>query len=94
MDWTPEGRVLKRLRMTEKVISEPMQCMLECNGIDSAKMALMLSDGDIDFGRARLDPPIYELRENADSPLSLAFEAHDEESILIEVNGGKDCDCY
>ena len=96
-DWVPEGRVLKRLRMTEKVISDSMQCVLDCNNFDSMYWDQLLSDGEVNFARARNKPyPIYSVALKNDSlpEFVLTFLAKDSTSVLIEVTGPiTECDC-
>ena len=96
-DWTPEGRVLKRLRMTEKVISDSMQCILDCNSIRQEEFDFLLDNGDVNFSRARTKPdPIYSVsfEEGSNKDLQLTFRATDSTSVLIEIhNGMQNCDC-
>ncbi len=95
--WTPEGRVLKRLRLTEKVISDSMQCVLDCNNFEEEYWKYLLSEGQVNFGRARTKPyPIYtvSLKKDSLAEFELTFETIDEISVLIEVSGpAKECDC-
>ena len=96
-EWTPEGRVLKRLRMTEKVINDSMQCILNCNSINQEAFDHLLNEGDVNFSRARNKPdPIYSVKYDEDYSidLELTFRATDTTSVLIEINGGKEnCIC-
>lgn len=96
-DWTPEGRVLKRLRMTEKIISDSMQCILDCNSFTSEQFELLLDDGDVNFARARTKPdPIYSVSfdDEVENDLKFTFRATDSTSVLIEVSGGiEGCEC-
>lgn len=96
-DWTPESRVLKRIRLTEKVISDSMQCILDCNHFDENSWKLLYRSGDVNFAKARNKPfPIYTLSLINDSiPLTtLTFSAEDSTSVLIDFKGPKrDCEC-
>jgi hypothetical protein len=95
--WTPEGRVLKRLRLTEKVISDSMQCVLDCNQFDENDWKAMYKIGDVNFSKARTKPyPIYSVSMENDTIAftKLTFLAKDEESILIDFQGAISiCDC-
>lgn len=96
-DWTPESRVLKRIRLTEKVISDSMQCILDCNRFDENSWKLLYRNGDVNFAKARNKPfPIYtlSLKNDSLSPITLTFSAEDSLSVLIDFKGPKaDCNC-
>lgn len=96
-NWTPEGRVLKRLRLTEKVISDSMQCVLDCNNFNDDTWFYMYRNGDVNFAKARTKPfPIYSVSIKNDTiPLTeLTFSAEDSLSVLINFKGSiKNCDC-
>lgn len=95
-DWTPEGRVLKRLRLTEKIVSDSMQCLLDCNQFDEEKWKLLYDYGDVNFAKARNKPyPIYTISLQNDSipQIIISFSAEDEISVITEVKGSKDCNC-
>lgn len=96
-DWAPESRVLKRIRLTEKEISDSLQCMLDCNGFDEDSWKLMYKNGDVNFAKARNKPfPIYVITiENDRSAKSeLTFSAQDSISVLIGFRGDiVECDC-
>lgn len=95
-NWTPEGRVLKRLRLTEKVVNDSLQCLLDCNQFDEAKWKLLYDDGDVNFARARNKPyPIYTISlENDSTPaIVISFSAEDEISVITEVKGSENCIC-
>ena len=95
-DWTPEGRVLKRLKLTEKVVSDSMQCILDCNSFEQKQWEYMYREGKVNFSRARTKPyPIYSVTiENDSIPLTkLTFLAKDSTSVLIDFSAAKNCDC-
>ena len=95
-DWTPEGRVLKRLRLTEKVLSDSLQCLLDCNNFDQRHWDLMYKEGKVNFSRARTKPyPIYSVTIENDSIslTKLTFLAKDSTSVLIDFSAAKICDC-
>jgi len=95
-DWTPEARVLKRLRLTEKIVSDSMQCLLDCNQFDQAKWKVLYDQGKVNFAKARNKPfPIYTITLQNDSipTIILSFSAQDELSVITEVKGLNDCDC-
>ena len=96
-DWVPEGRVLKRLRLTEIVISDSMQCVLDCNEFKTEYWDFLLNEGQVNFSRARSKPyPIYSVLLISDSipDFKLTFLAKDSTSVLIEVSGPiNECDC-
>ena len=83
--------------MTEKVISDSMQCLLDCNSFTQEQLDLLLDDGDVNFSRARSKPdPIYSVSFDDDvkNDLDLTFRATDTTSVLIEVKGGiESCEC-
>jgi len=93
--WTPEKRVLKRLKMTEKVISDSMQCILDCNNFNQQDWDLLYKDGDVNFSEARKKPfPIYSVivkKENDE--FKLRFLAKDTLSILIGFKNKNEIDC-
>lgn len=95
-DWAPEGRVLKRLRLTEKVLSDSMQCLLDCNQFDEAKWKVLYNHGKVNFAKARNKPfPIYTITLQNDTipQIIISFSAEDEISVITEVKGTKDCNC-
>jgi len=93
--WTPEKRVLKRLKLTEKVISDSMQCLLDCNKFNQQDWDLVYKDGDVNFSEARKKPfPIYSVivkKENDE--FKLRFLAKDTLSILIGFKNKNEIDC-
>ena len=93
--WTPEKRVLKRLKLTEKVISDSMQCLLDCNNFNQHDWDLLYADGDVNFSEARKKPfPIYSVivkKENDE--FKLRFLAKDTLSILIGFESKNDLNC-
>jgi hypothetical protein len=93
--WAPEGRVLKRLRMTEKIISDSLQCVLDCNDFKKENWKQLYANGDVNFARARNKPnPIYSVSLNLDSlnAYTLTFETNDSTSVLIAIKAPKlDC---
>ena len=95
--WTPEKRVLKRLKLTEKVISDSMQCILDCNKFIQQDWNLLYSDGDVNFSEARKKPyPIYSVTIRKESEnFNLRFLAKDTLSILIGFESINDlmCNC-
>lgn len=93
--WTPEKRVLKRLKLTEKVISDSMQCILDCNKFNQQYWDLMYKEGDVNFSEARKKPyPIYSvtIKNNSDD-FNLRFLAKDTLSILIGFESKNDLNC-
>lgn len=95
--WTPEGRVLKRLRLTEKVISDSMQCILDCTNFEDEYWNYLYAEGEVNFGQARNKPyPIYSvsiIKENIPE-FKLTFLAKDSLSVLIGIDGPDvECDC-
>lgn len=95
--WTPEGRVLKRLRLTEKVITDSMQCVLNCNNFNDDSWYYMFRNGDVNFSKARNKPfPIYTVTMENDTIAftQLSFSAQDSISVLIDFKGEVElCDC-
>ena len=96
-DWAPESRVLKRIRLTEKVISDSLQCILDCNQFGEESWKLMYKNGDVNFAKARNKPyPIYVISIENDSvpKTTLTFSAQDSISVLVDFRGKvRDCDC-
>lgn len=95
--WMPEKRVLKRLRMTEKIISDSMQCVLDCQGLDSTDWKNLLKDGEVSFDEARHKPyPIYSVNlKKEDYRFTYRFETVDTLSYLIGIDRQPPmhCDC-
>lgn len=95
-DWAPNGRVLKRLRLTEKVISDSMQCVLDCNNFNEEYWTYMYRNGDVNFANARNKPfPIYSITIKNDTipKTKLTFSAEDELSIIIDFQSDKFKEC-
>ena len=97
-DWTPEGRVLKRLKLTEKVISDSMQCVMDCNNFGEKEWKRLLKDGDVNFAQAREKPyAIYTVQLKNDQKEmihQLSFLAKDSISVIIDFKGlRKECQC-
>ena len=84
--WTPEKRVLKRMRLTKKIISDSMQCILDCYRVNDSDWDYLYLNGDVYFGQARTKPyPIYKIEIIKDSiPCDFTFLAKDTLSILID----------
>jgi len=95
LGWTPEKRVLKRLKLTEKVISDSMQCVLDCNNFHQQDWDLLYADGDVNFSEARKKPyPIYSVTvKKEDDECKLRFLAKDTLSILIGFESKYDLNC-
>jgi hypothetical protein len=95
--WMPEKRVLKRLKLTEKVISDSMQCVLDCNNFNENDWKLLYANGDVNFAEARKKPyPIYSVNITTDNDIyNLKFLAKDTLSVLIGFNSqiNHDCNC-
>jgi hypothetical protein len=95
--WTPEKRVLKRLKLTEKIISDSMQCILDCNNFKDEDWKLLYKIGDVSFAEARKKPfPIYSVDVKTDSNIfHLRFLAKDSLSVLIgfESKVSNSCNC-
>jgi hypothetical protein len=93
--WTPEKRVLKRLKLTEKIISDSMKCILDCNKFNQLDWDLLFSDGDVNFSEARKKPyPIYSVTVKKESEAyNLRFLAKDTLSILIGFESKLDLNC-
>ena len=91
--WTPEKRVLKRLKLTEKVISDSMHCILNCNNFVNKDWELLYSKGDVSFAEARKKPyPIYSVSIKNDS-INLRFLAKDSLSVLIGFKSSNESNC-
>jgi hypothetical protein len=95
--WTPEKRVLKRLKLTEKIISDSMQCILECYHFNDEDWKLLYTVGDVNFTEARTKPfPIYSVDVTTNSnKFHLRFLAKDSLSVLIgfESQINQNCNC-
>ena len=93
--WTPEKRVLKRLKLTEKVISDSMQCILDCNIFNTQDWDLLYKNGDVNFSEARKKPyPIYSVTLTKKSEaFILRFLAKDSLSVLIGFESNLDLNC-
>ena len=51
----PDARTLKNIRIKERVFSEEAIVQMQRLNIDTASISMILSDGDIDFGRSNTD---------------------------------------
>ena len=95
--WTPEGRIQKRLKLTEKIVNDSLQCILDCNDFNEESWSDLYENGDVNFARARNKPfPIYSVTVKDDDlkELTLTFSTEDELSILIGIEGGNEqCNC-
>ena len=91
--WTPEKRVLKRLKLTERIISDSMQCILDCNNFVKEDWDVLLKKGDVSFAEARKKPfPIYSVSIKNDS-INLRFLAKDSLSVLIGFKSSIESNC-
>lgn len=100
-DWTPNDRVLLRLRSQPLVTNSKIDCQLNCLGITEADIKLLLDSGDVNFSGSepRREPyPIYliegELKKAGQ--VGLKFEGEDTIATnLMEIVSPdlERCDC-
>lgn len=96
--WIPEKRVLKRIKLTEKIISDSMQCILDCNKFNDENWETLYKNGDVDFSEARQKPyPIYSVSvaNDENSIYNLRFVAKDSLTFLVafESTAPVICEC-
>lgn len=54
-DYTPTARVLKNIRIKERVFSEEVLAVMQNYSIDTADISNILKSGDVDFGKSNTD---------------------------------------
>lgn len=54
-DYSPNARVLKNIRIKERVYSEEALENMRLYQVDTADISLVLKKGDVDFGRSNTD---------------------------------------
>ncbi|PRX50638.1 DUF4258 domain-containing protein [Salegentibacter salegens] len=54
-DYSPDARVLKNIRIKERIFTEEAFSYFENNKLDTALVSLSLENGDVDFSRSNTD---------------------------------------
>jgi len=54
-DYTPTARVLKNIRIKERFFSDEAKFAMQQYGIDTADISLILSKGNVDFGKSNTE---------------------------------------
>jgi len=88
--WTPNERVMKRLRETKLILPDSLQCRLQCVQLDSLAITALLEDGNVRFRRSetKREPKIYRVDfEEHNPPIQLSFSCDDSTSTVIGVEG-------
>lgn len=97
--WMPNERVLERLRQTDLVIPDSVECRLNCHQLDSAAISGLLSEGDVNFAKSftNQEPKLYKVAfEQHEIPVRLTFACTDSTSAVVEVlslEGLQTCNC-
>lgn len=91
--WTPEKRVLKRLKLTEKEVSDSMQCILDCYNFDDKEWETLYTEGDVNFAEARKKPYPYYSVSIHNRLFNLRFLAKDSISVLVGFEGSEKLSC-
>ncbi|PKD16124.1 hypothetical protein APR41_10035 [Salegentibacter salinarum] len=71
-DYSPDARVLKNIRIKERVFTEEAFSYFENNKLDTALVSLSLEDGDVDFSRSNTETGpcnIYLITNEVDSAI-------------------------
>ncbi|MCH4823256.1 hypothetical protein ML462_08715 [Gramella lutea] len=54
-DYSPNARVLKNIRIKERIFSNSSMQFFESNKIDTATVSKILKDGDVDFNKSNTE---------------------------------------
>ncbi len=98
-DWMPNNRVLSNLSNFPGTVSSKAQCQLDCLEISDEELALLKSEGDVDFSKSRTKstPRMYVVSHDLNAGLAtMKFEVADSATVLIDVameNIGDICSC-
>jgi hypothetical protein len=88
--WTPNERVMKRLRETKLILPDSLQCRLQCVKLDSLAFTRLLKDGNVRFRRSetKQEPKIYRVDfEQHNPPVQMSFSCDDSTSTVIGLVG-------
>jgi hypothetical protein len=75
--WLPEGRVIKKIRLSLDRTTDLYACQLKSAGIFESEMDLLLEDGSIDFSASetKINPRIYRVD----------YEVKDERVLMLDI---------
>ena len=71
-DYSPDARVLKNIRIKERIFTEEAFSYFETNKLDTALVSHSLENGDVDFSRSNTDTEpcnIYLITNKVDSAI-------------------------
>jgi hypothetical protein len=71
-DYSPDARVLKNIRIKERIFTEEAFSYFENNKLDTAMVSQSLENGDVDFSRSNTDTEpcnIYLITNKVDSAI-------------------------
>lgn len=99
--WTPQNRVLDKIRHTEVLYSSNAECMMQCLNISRAEIKKVIdSTGTVNFDESNVhtsECPIYLLEDPDRMELKLIIQSCDSSSTILDVSkttGEKQsCDC-
>lgn len=88
-DYSPDARVLKNIRIKERAYSPNASESMQLYSIDSAQIAAILENGDVDFSRSNTDldscNTYMVTGKTSERNLELLFENCDSLATLQEV---------
>lgn len=74
-DYSPNARVLKNIRIKERIFSKNSLNFFNANKIDTSIVSNILKDGDVDFNRSKTDA----------KPCGIYFISSDSDNTSIEL---------
>jgi len=99
--WLPKQKILRLLaRDSVMLASEPFQCLLTCNGLDTSDVRVLLRDGEVK--NVERQPPFYVYKvvgagtEKQALELDFEWNLEKERARLVKVavdNREKKCGC-
>lgn len=96
LKWTPNNRVLERLRHSDFTINAQARCGMECLNLHDGAIRRILSNGDVDFSESdtKQTPMIYRIADRTDDALQMTIEIADSSATLTYViREGRTCSC-
>lgn len=88
-DYSPNARVLKNIRIKERVFSQDAQNFFAGSSLDTSAVSILLNNGSVNFGKSETDREpcnIYYISGEANStPMELQIENCDSIATVQQV---------
>lgn len=87
-DWLPENRVRMRLQATHDAYTPAAMCRLDCIGLDTSHVAVVVREGKVRFkySDTRTEPKRYRLDYRfGENLVRMTFDAYDSTATLSQV---------